>query len=154
MLLALLLLGGDRLAFGRGLYQRSLLLPPNLTLLLLVTSRLDTLTANHCNLSSLRFRDWISFKGCWCSPRVGCGSCLQRSEPASSGLGPPQVCLVALGSSGPWKALAREISSLVLTLTKPLLKLMSVRERGWGEGLQRLWGKRHRCEGRGAPSIQ
>lgn len=37
MLLDLLLQGSDRLAFGRGLYQRSLLLPPNLMLLLLVT---------------------------------------------------------------------------------------------------------------------
>ena len=157
MLLALLPPGGDRLAFGRGLYQRSLLLPPNLMLLLLVTSRLDTLTANCCNLSSLRFRDWVSFKGCWCSPKAGCGSCLQRSEPASSGLGTPQVCMVALGSSGPWKGSGQRNKQFNFDLDKASVEagISERKEMSWGAAKAlrqqaQAWGQRQA----GAHSIQ
>lgn len=44
---------------------------------------------------------------------------------------------------GPEEAVAREISSSVFTMEKPLVKLIPGRERRGDKGLQRCWSNRH-----------
>lgn len=154
MLLVLHPPGYDRLTFGRDLYHGGLLLAPNLLLLLSVAKEagfshsqlLQSVMSEICGLGFIPEDFYALHKvQLW-----GWHGSAPEARTTGGRVGQWMLCMAVLGLFVPWReAAATKIVCSVLTMTKPLLKVMSERGRRRGKCLQGVWSNGHCPKERG-----